>query len=36
MIALFIIVGCIQYLNDKEQIIEEDDVFTRLKLYQDY
>ncbi|MET3289238.1 UNVERIFIED_CONTAM: 2,4'-dihydroxyacetophenone dioxygenase [Brevibacillus sp. OAP136] len=36
MITLFIIVGCNQYLDDNDQIIGQDDVFTRLKLYQDY
>jgi 2,4'-dihydroxyacetophenone dioxygenase len=36
MITLFILEGSIQYLDDEDQIIYQDDVFTKLKLYQDY
>jgi 2,4'-dihydroxyacetophenone dioxygenase len=36
MITLFILEGVIQYLDDKDQVFYQDDVFTKLKLYREY
>ena len=36
MITLFIIEGTIQYLDDNDQMISQDDVFSKLKYYLDY
>lgn len=36
MITLFYLEGTIQYLDDNNQIIKQDDVFSKMKLYFDY
>jgi 2,4'-dihydroxyacetophenone dioxygenase len=36
MITLFILEGSVQYLDDHDDIIYQDDVFRKLKLYTDY
>ena len=36
MITLFILEGVIQYLDDDDKIIYQDDVFTKLELYLNY
>jgi 2,4'-dihydroxyacetophenone dioxygenase len=36
MITLFILEGTVQYLDENDQIMYQDDVFRKLKLYQDY
>jgi 2,4'-dihydroxyacetophenone dioxygenase len=36
MITLFILEGSLQYLDDNDQIIHQDDVFSKLKLYKEY
>lgn len=36
MITLFILEGAIQYLNDNDEVIYQDDCFTKLKLYKEY
>lgn len=36
MITLFILEGTIQYLDDNDQVIYQDDVFVKLKYYLDY
>jgi 2,4'-dihydroxyacetophenone dioxygenase len=36
MISLFILEGCIQYLNDEDEITSQDDVFSKLKRYEEY
>lgn len=36
MITLFILEGTVQYLDDNDAIIYQDDVFRKLKLYTDY
>lgn len=36
MITLFILEGSIQYLNDQDEITYQDDVFRKLKLYEQY
>ncbi|MDQ0218141.1 cupin domain-containing protein [Peribacillus cavernae] len=36
MITLFILEGSIQYLDDNDQVIKQDDVFSKMKLYYDY
>ncbi|GAA0357417.1 2,4'-dihydroxyacetophenone dioxygenase family protein [Bacillus horti] len=36
MITLFILEGSIHYLDDQDQIIEQDDVFSKMKRYMEY
>jgi 2,4'-dihydroxyacetophenone dioxygenase len=36
MITMFMIGGCIQYMDDQDQVILQDDLFYRLKKYTDY
>ncbi len=36
MITLFLLEGVIQYLDDDDKIIYQDDVFTKLELYLKY
>lgn len=36
MITLFILEGTVQYLDDEDRVFYQDDVFTKLKLYQEY
>jgi 2,4'-dihydroxyacetophenone dioxygenase len=36
MITIFILEGSIQYLDDNDQIIDQDDVFSKIKKYYDY
>ena len=36
MITLFILEGTVQYLDDEDQVIYQDDVFTKLERYLDY
>ncbi|PZE21724.1 2,4'-dihydroxyacetophenone dioxygenase family protein [Paenibacillus xerothermodurans] len=36
MITLFILEGTVQYLDDQDHVFYQDDVFTKLKLYQEY
>jgi 2,4'-dihydroxyacetophenone dioxygenase len=36
MITLFILDGTIQYLDENDQITDQDDVFSKLKKYHDY
>jgi 2,4'-dihydroxyacetophenone dioxygenase len=36
MITLFLLEGVIQYLDDDDKIIYQDDVFTKLELYLNY
>ncbi|MFL5801436.1 MAG: 2,4'-dihydroxyacetophenone dioxygenase family protein [Roseiflexaceae bacterium] len=36
MITLFILEGVIQYLDDNDQLIYQDDVFTKLERYLDF
>ncbi|WP_019122600.1 2,4'-dihydroxyacetophenone dioxygenase family protein [Brevibacillus massiliensis] len=36
MMTLFILEGSIQYLNDQDEIIGQDDVFSKIKRYKEY
>ncbi|TBL71578.1 2,4'-dihydroxyacetophenone dioxygenase family protein [Paenibacillus thalictri] len=36
MITLFLLEGTIQYLDDEDRLVYQDDVFTKLKLYNEY
>lgn len=36
MITLFILEGSIQYLDDNDQVIQQDDVFSKMKRYLEY
>lgn len=36
MITLFILEGSIHYLDENDQVIKQDDVFSKMKLYFDY
>jgi 2,4'-dihydroxyacetophenone dioxygenase len=36
MITLFLLEGSIQYLDDNDQVIGQDDVFSKMKRYLDY
>jgi quercetin dioxygenase-like cupin family protein len=36
MITLFLLDGSVQYLDDEDRMIYQDDVFSKLKLYLDY
>lgn len=36
MITLFILEGTVQYLDDNDEILYQDDVFRKLKIYRDY
>jgi quercetin dioxygenase-like cupin family protein len=36
MITLFILEGTVQYLDDRDSVIYQDDVFTKLKRYIEY
>lgn len=36
MITLFLLDGCIHYLDENNEIIGQDDVFTKLNMYQCY
>lgn len=36
MITLFMLEGTVQYLDDDDNIIYQDDVFTKLKRYEEY
>lgn len=36
MITLFILDGTVQYLDDQDNVVYQDDVFRKLKLYTDY
>jgi 2,4'-dihydroxyacetophenone dioxygenase len=36
MITLFLLEGTVQYLDDNDELIYQDDVFTKLKLYREY
>jgi 2,4'-dihydroxyacetophenone dioxygenase len=36
MITLFLLEGTVQYLDENDELIYQDDVFTKLKLYREY
>lgn len=36
MITIFMLEGTIQYLDDQDQVIVQDDVFSKMKRYYDY
>lgn len=36
MITLFMLEGSIHYLNDEDQIIDQDDVFSKMQKYMEY
>jgi hypothetical protein len=36
MITLFLLEGVIQYLDDRDEVIYQDDVFTKLARYREF